>query len=59
MAEIVYNDPDDIESADDVKFPNHVHHFKVRSELSELVKEGAIGVDDADTVYEDWINGRK
>lgn len=59
MPELTYNDPDELKSAADVSFPKHVHHFKVRSELSELVNRGIIDDDEADEIYEDWKESRK
>lgn len=59
MPELQYNDPDEIESPDDVSFPKHVHHFKVRAELSKLVDMDLLTDDEADDIYDDWKESRK
>lgn len=59
MPELTYNDPDDIESSEDVSFPKHAHHFRVRSELSQLSSLGVITDDEADEIYDDWKESRK
>ena len=59
MAELEYNDIDAIGSADDISFPSHAHHFKVRSELTKLVEEDVIDNDVADKLYDEWREDRQ
>lgn len=52
------NDPDSVEGPDDVSFPNHTHHFKVRSELTKLVELDCLTNDEADEAYDAWKEAR-
>lgn len=52
------NDPAEVNGPDDVSFPNHTHHFKVRSELTQLVEKDCLTNDEADEVYETWKEQR-
>lgn len=52
------NDPEEVEGPDDVSFPKHTHHFKVRSELTKLVEEGCLDNDEADEAYDSWKQRR-
>lgn len=56
--DLVYNSEESIETPDDVSFPKHVHHLQVRSELTELCRRGLIDGDQADEIYDDWLDGR-
>lgn len=58
MAELQFNEADEVESADDVSFPSYAHHFKVRGELSELVELDLISEDEADDIFTQWREDR-
>lgn len=58
QTELVYNPEDEVDSHEDVSFPKHVHHLKVRAELTELRTRGLIDDDQADDIYEDWLENR-
>lgn len=57
MATVTYNQ--DATTVADVHFPKHAHHFKVRSELTQLVEQDVIDSEEADEIYEKWIADRK
>lgn len=56
--ELVFNNEEDIDDAEDVSFPNYVHHRKVQAELTELRTRGLIDDDQADDIYESWLENR-
>lgn len=58
MSESQIHDPDEVNGPEDISFPGHMHHFKVRSELTSLVEDGAISNDEADEAYENWKDSR-
>lgn len=49
-----FNDPDELESSDDVTLPKFAHHLKIRSELNKLVERGFLSWDEADDMFDEW-----
>lgn len=54
MGELTFNDPGEVEGADDVQLPRYAHHLKIRSELTGLVELDKLSNDEADALYDEW-----
>ena len=56
--ELIFNDPDKVQSPDDVELPRFAHHLKIRAELTKLVELGLITNAEGDQLYDDWRSTR-
>lgn len=51
-------DPESIDGPEDVNFPNFMHHFTVRAQLTKLVDADLLTENEADQVFTSWKEGR-
>jgi len=49
-----YNDPDKIDSVEDVRLPSLMHHMQVKAELDLLVRAGALEDEQAMQAMKNW-----
>lgn len=56
--ELTYHDEDSVDGPDDVHFPGFAHHLQVRSELTEMCRRGMLDGEEADEVYDQWLDSR-
>lgn len=54
-----FNDPDEIESPDDITLPKFAHHLKIRSELNKLAEREIVSWDEADELFDQWRADRQ